>query len=94
MTPTSKELDMWEWLAKVNERLTLIRLSVIEHREIVEDDYELLRIFHKMWYNGEYPLYEQSFDIPPTICQQQTLDFGHPVSKESNGIPFDTTPLN
>ena len=53
----TEELECWEWLAKVTERLTFLRLKVLDHKDITEDDNELLRAMFKVWHNGEYPIY-------------------------------------
>ena len=58
MVTKSTELDAWNWMSKITEKLTFIRLSVIEKREISEEDYDLLKIFYRVWSNGEFPLYE------------------------------------
>jgi hypothetical protein len=52
------ELQPWDWLAKVTERLTFIRLKVMDHKEIDENDYDLLRVFYGVYWRGEYPIYQ------------------------------------
>lgn len=51
------ELGMTKWLAKINEKLTFILLSVKEKKEISEADYDLLRMLHRDWHMGEFPIY-------------------------------------
>jgi hypothetical protein len=53
-----KELDAWEWVGKVAEKVTFIRLNAIEHRDISEEDYDLLKVLYKIWWNGEHPYYK------------------------------------
>jgi len=53
-----EELDAWSWVGKVAEKVTFIRLNAIEHRDISEEDYELLKVLYKIWWNGEYPYYK------------------------------------
>jgi hypothetical protein len=53
-----EELQAWEWVGKVAEKVTFIRLNAIEHRDISEEDYELLKILYKLWWNGEHPYYK------------------------------------
>ena len=63
------ELDFWAWLARISEKTTFLRLLVAEHRDVSEDDLCLLKILYKIWYDGEYPIYKASFDLP---CQSVT----------------------
>jgi len=53
-----KELLFWEWAAKVNERITLIRFNVSNRKEITENDYALLESLFRLWHGGAYPIYE------------------------------------
>lgn len=66
------ELDYWSWLARITERLTFIRLNVIEHREISDSDYDLLRVLFKPWNNGEYPL----FATKPIKSEETSVQIG------------------
>lgn len=58
MGELGKELEEWEWIGKIVEKATFIRLNTIEHRDISEEDYELLKILYKLWWNGEFPYYK------------------------------------
>jgi hypothetical protein len=52
-----EELQYWDWIAKITEKLMFMRLKVQDRKDISEDDWELLRVLYPLHYNGEYPLY-------------------------------------
>ncbi len=54
---TGVELTYRKWLARVNEKLLFILMSIKEKKEISEQDYELLRAMHRAWYLGWHPIY-------------------------------------
>lgn len=54
----NEELDAWSWIGKIGEKITFIRLNAIEHRDISEDDYELLKVLYKVYWMGEHPYYQ------------------------------------
>jgi hypothetical protein len=86
------ELGAWDWMAKIIEKMTLIRLSVIDHKEIKEEDYPLLKIFFRIWDNGEFPLYETKVDkVAETACQKDlfTPECRKEVLNELNGTIID-----
>lgn len=74
------ELDFWGWLARVSEKTTFLRLLVSEHRDVSEDDLCLLKILYRIWYDGEYPIYKASFDLPCQTVTQTDLFSGITVS--------------
>jgi hypothetical protein len=67
------ELQFWDWCAKVAERLTFMRLNQIEHREINESDYELLKVLYKPYYNGEYVICQTKMEKTDETAVQQGL---------------------
>lgn len=67
------ELGAWDWLAKVNEKLTFLRLSILERKEITDQDYEFLKPFYGIWWRGELPLYQTKLDLPVELSTQNTL---------------------
>ena len=67
------ELGFWEWCGKIAEKLTFIRLKVNDHKDISEDDYDLLRVLHKTHYNGEYPVFQSKMEGEQTIVMQNSL---------------------
>lgn len=73
MSTTETELDYLEWLKLVNQKLTLAILKISDHTDISEEDYELLRVQHKLWYNGEYPLYRQKGIVSEETAVQTGL---------------------
>jgi uncharacterized protein YfkK (UPF0435 family) len=90
------ELDYWEWIAKVNEKLTLLRLKVLDHKDISEEDYELLRVLFRPYNNGEYPLWQTRFEQISQIVSQPNLfsqEERQEVLQELNGtILAELTP--
>ena len=76
-----EELQAWEWLKKVNERLTFIILKVQDRKEISEQDWDLLRVFYPLWYNQEYPFYATKMEgVSQSVTQASIFD----------AIPSDT----
>jgi hypothetical protein len=73
MVTTTKELDAWDWMNKINEKLTFILLNAKEKREITEADYDLLKILFRVWDNQEYPIYESVMDGVEEVATQQNL---------------------
>lgn len=67
------ELDFWEWLAKVNERITFLKIRVLDHRDITDDDFCLLKVLYKPYYCGEYPLYQTKMDAVAENVIQNSL---------------------
>jgi len=51
------ELKFFDWIGKVTERLTFIRLKVADGKDITEEDYALLEALHPIHFYGEYPIY-------------------------------------
>jgi len=52
------ELGAWDWIGKVAEKLTFIRLNAMDHRDITEEDYDLLKVLYKQWWLDIHPYYE------------------------------------
>ena len=73
MENVEQELGFWDWVAKVNERLTFLRLNVMDHRDVSETDYDLLKALFKIHHNGEFPLYKTATDIPVQTVSQINL---------------------
>ena len=70
MTVENVELGYWDWTAKITERLTFLRLKTLDHKDISEDDYELLKVLFPIWYNGEYPLFVSKMEgSTPSVTQ-------------------------
>jgi hypothetical protein len=85
------EIGAWEWLAKVNEKLTFLRLKVLDHKEIADSDYELLRIFFKIWSTGEYPLYVTRMEgVAEKTCQNTLFNT---VTTDNTSITTDGTTI-
>ena len=76
-----KELSFTPWLAKVNERVRLALECIKDKRDgILETDYDILQAMHKLWFEGEAPIY-QTITIPnlpkptqPSLFDDKTTD--------------------
>jgi hypothetical protein len=53
-----KEMPFQRWFAKILERGQIIQLSIKEKMEIKEDDWEIIRTFHRMHALGYMPMYD------------------------------------
>ena len=69
----SVELEAWNWIAKVNERITFIRLNVLDGRDITEGDYDLLKVLFRAYHNGEHPLFKTKLEGIAESSVQNTL---------------------
>lgn len=70
----SEELNFWDWLGEVNQKLTFFRLKVsVDHKEPPEGDYELIRLLHRIFDRGEFPLYANKLDQTDETAVQQGL---------------------
>jgi hypothetical protein len=93
----TEELAYWEWVGKLTEKLTFIRLKVGDRKEISEEDYGLLECLHKLYFNGEYPLYQTKLDlVAEKACQNGLFDAisTTEVPKEGIGTDFVSTSTN
>jgi hypothetical protein len=93
METSISELGFWDWVGRVTEKLTFARLNVNDHREISDDDYTLLKILFRPYYNGEYPLYQSKMEgIVESVTQNSLFTDG--LAEESttitDGTIFDT----
>ena len=70
---SQEELSYWEWVSKVNERLTIAILSVKDHKDLCEHDWSVLEYFHKLHWLGELPFYKTVPDIKVEETIQQGL---------------------
>ncbi|MFA5638677.1 MAG: hypothetical protein WC961_07355 [Anaerovoracaceae bacterium] len=55
----SEELSFMEWAEKVAERISVVHACRIDRRKMLETDYDVLKALHKVWYEGELPLYKR-----------------------------------
>lgn len=87
------ELGMTKWLAKINEKLTFILLSVKEKKEISEADYNLLKMLHRDWWMGEFPIYahEVAHVKPENVTEQNLFDVTDDQEK-SDGTEVESLP--
>lgn len=88
------ELDFWSWVGKVNEKLTFIRLKVSNHEDrISEEDWALLEMLHRPYFNGEMPIYQSKLDLLPEKSVQVGL-FDSNTGKDSSGTDLAIPPVN
>ena len=59
---SSEELNAWDWVAKMAEKITFIRLNVLDHRDITEEDYDILKIWYRQWWMGTHPLFQTKME--------------------------------
>lgn len=68
------ELQAWDWVTKITEKLTFIRLNALDHRDITEEDYEILKVLYRQWWEGVHPLYQTEIsDNDEKTVQQSAL---------------------
>jgi hypothetical protein len=77
------ELDFIPWLSKINEKLTFAILNIKEHRDISEEDYAIFGRLHRIWFNGEHPLFKSQMEGVPENVTQNLL-FGETTDKTSD----------
>jgi hypothetical protein len=77
-----------DWLPRISEKLQFILLNIKENRDISEEDYALLRVLHKAWFFGEYPLYKTQLAIKEELSVQQGL-FADNVADEEDGTKVE-----
>ena len=68
MTTEQRELEYWDWLAEVNQRLTFLRLKALNHKDVSEEDYSLMEVLFRDYDNGEFPL----FHTKPTMTAEKS----------------------
>lgn len=68
-----EELGAWEWIGKIVEKATFIRLSAIEHKDISEEDYEVIKFYYRQWWEGAHPLYKSCTTITDEKATQGGL---------------------
>jgi len=72
-TTELRELSAWDWIVKFNEKLTLIRVKMLDRKEFTEEEEELLKVVFRIWHNQEYPLYEAKMSLPSQVVSQNSL---------------------
>jgi hypothetical protein len=77
------ELDFWEYFVKMTEKQTFICLNIKEKRDISEEDYAILQLRHREWFNGEYPLFKPQMEGVQENVTQNLL-FGKTHDKTSD----------
>jgi len=87
------ELGVNKWLAKINEKLTFILISVKEKKEISEADYNLLKMLHRDWWMGEFPVYAHEVaHIKPESVTEQGLFDATKSQEKTDGTEVESHP--
>ncbi len=81
---SEKELECLEWTMKLNERMTLIILKIKDHTDITEEDYEILKLWHRAWWLGLHQLYKNCVEGKEETAVQGGL-FGQNDMNSTNG---------
>ncbi len=81
-----QELGFWDWCAKICERLTFARLTVLDHKDIKESDYDLLKVLFKPYFMGEYPIFVVKPELIVENGKQQNLFMTECLDKENGKI--------
>lgn len=76
------ELQYWDWLAKVTERLTFARLKINDRKDISDEDYQLLKILLPIWYHGEYPIFQTKMEGTAISVTQMDIFSAIPSEEE------------
>jgi len=85
------ELEFREWLPKISERLRLILYDIKGKTDITEEDYEVLKFFHKIYWMGEMPFYKSKLNLPTETATEIGLFAGQIDSTAGKGIEVDYT---
>lgn len=98
-TPTTREktveLTYPNWLRKITERVTLF-FDCLDHKrdDVNEDDWEILEMLHRDWYEGSHPLY-QTIQIPLAVkVTEQSLFDAKTAKHEESSVEISVTPDN
>jgi len=88
----AKELSILKWLGRINQKLTFLLLSIKERTDITEEDYALLEVLHRVWHEGQYPIYvhENNFIKADEVVTEQTL-FNDKSAEPANGTELVNT---
>lgn len=58
-----RELDRWQWMCKKSEKFHNIIERVNNHRELSEEDWDLLRVEFRVYEDGSFPLFQSVLDL-------------------------------
>ena len=70
---TREELGFPDWLKKVNERITLLQLNMVDKKDITEDDYFLLEVMYRVHWQGFLPFYRATLPMDDEKAEQTGL---------------------
>ena len=82
------ELEAWDWIAKITEKLTFIRLRVNEGVDITDEDYDILKMMFRLQWEGRHQLYLSKPDIKDETAEQQGL-FGQNDTNTTDGTEIE-----
>jgi len=66
-------LDFKEWMPRIVEKITFIQLKEQDHVDLTENEYSLLKVLYRVWYDDLYPLLKNETDIIDEPAEQQGL---------------------
>jgi hypothetical protein len=59
---SEKELEYFDWVRKISEKITLVLIKVHDHTDITEEDYSVLEVLHRTWCLGHFSLYQTKME--------------------------------
>jgi hypothetical protein len=78
------ELQAWDWMGAVAQKIEKMRERVFEHKDIPEEYVPLMKYLYRGWRNMEYPIYETKVSGIAETTVQNSL-FGQIDSKKPTG---------
>ena len=82
------DLEFEEWLFRVSDRLRLIIYDIKSKSDIEDEDYEILQLFHRVYYLNGLSFLKLKSDSSDEMALQQGL-FGQVDSTADKGIKFE-----
>jgi hypothetical protein len=80
------ELQAWEWMGAVAQKIEKMRERVFEHKDIPEDYMPLMKSLYRVWANGEVPIYETKMEAPVETSVQNSLFDDKNADKDTNTL--------
>jgi len=90
------EMDAWEWFCAVIQKGNKILEKVKDHKTMTDEDHAWLKIFYRIWDNGELPIYRQQMEGKADNSTQSDI-FGQllaeDTTEDTDGTDIDNTVL-
>jgi len=80
------ELQAWDWMGAVAQKIGKIRERVFEHKDIPEEYIPLIKTLFRVWSNGEVPIYETKMEAPVETSVQNSLFDDKNADKDTNTL--------